>query len=214
MPPNFNPSAKEFIPRIISAPTEGDASISSKKYSLAQRLKQQRQAEQKKQDWFMVEGQIRPKQGKQRQGPVILGRSTGQVPRTWEPKWGEDSGWQYSSSYQYQYAQGIADQRRNKQNAAWWQTYQLSPYEAYKAREVDVVWRKYGAMLNYERAFDGGYYGEYIAGEKLRCYEVEQRGLRMRLSEEQRAAYQLSESVLLLLLFPFLSYLLRCSGGD
>lgn len=214
MPSNLNSSAKEFIPRIVSAPTEGDASSSSKKYSLAQRLKQQRQAQQKKRDWFIVEGQFRPKQGKQRQGPVIMGRSTGQVPRTWEPKWGEDSGWQYSSSYPYQYAQGISDQRRNKQNAAGWQAYQPSPHEAYKARDVDFVWRQYGAMLNHERAFDGGYYGDYIAGEKLRCYEVEQRGLRMRLDEAQRAAYQLSESVLLLPLFPFLSYPLCRNGGD
>lgn len=58
-------------------------------------------------------------------------------------------------------------------------------------------------MLNNERAFDGGYYGEYIAGEKLRCYEVELRGVRMDLDEAQRLAYQLAESVLLVPLSPF-----------
>ncbi|MCJ1348226.1 hypothetical protein MMC31_006457, partial [Peltigera leucophlebia] len=168
MPSNLNPLAREFIPRAVSAPAEYNASSTSNKYSLAQRLSQQR-------DWGIVEGQVRRKQGKQRQGPVILGRSTSQVPRTWKPHWDEGSGWQYSSSYPYQYAQGIGDRRRNEENAGGWEVYQASSAEEYKAIEVEAVWRKYGAILSLERAFDGGYYGEYIAEEKLRCYEVEQR---------------------------------------
>lgn len=214
MPSNLNPLAREFIPRAVSAPAEYNASSTSQKYSLAQRLRQQRQAQQKQRDWGIVEGQVRRKQGKQRQGPLILGRSTGQVPRTWKPHWDEESGWQYSSSYPYQYAQGIGDRRRNEENAGGWEVYQASSAEEYKAIEVEAVWRKFGAMLSLERAFDGGYYGEYIAGEKLRCYEVEQRGLRMGFNEGQRAAYQLSESGFLLHPSQFLSLSLRCNGTD
>ena len=175
---------------------------SSYPYQHAQVIADQRRNE-KNAVWWQKEGRSTgqvPRTWKPHRGEE--GRSTGQLPKIWIPQWGEDSGWQYSYSYPYQYAQGIADQRRDEENAVWWQNYQPSPAEECKAREVDAVWHKYGAILNHERAFDGGYYGEYIAGEKLRCFEVEQKALQMGLDEGRRAAYQLSESGFLLSSFP------------